>query len=65
MTHHSDMHARYIELEQEGGVINMSGGVSSVVCTMPPEAVAPRGFYMVFALTAGGVPSPAGWIQIV
>ncbi|MEQ1631407.1 MAG: galactose oxidase-like domain-containing protein, partial [Planctomycetota bacterium] len=26
---------------------------------------AQRGYYMVFVVTAGGVPSPAGWIQIV
>jgi hypothetical protein len=65
MNHHSDMYARYIELEQEGGATNMTGGILSIVCTMPSEGVAPRGYYMVFALTAGGVPSHAGWVQIV
>ncbi|MEQ1633596.1 MAG: galactose oxidase early set domain-containing protein, partial [Planctomycetota bacterium] len=64
VTHHSDMHARYVELEQIGAIIDMSSGVAKVVCSMPPEGLAPRGYYMVFAVTAGGVPSPAGWIQI-
>jgi hypothetical protein len=65
MTHHSDMHARYIELEQLGVDMESQTWTASVLCNMPPETLAPRGYYMVFALTSGGVPSPAGWIQIV
>lgn len=65
MTHHSDMHARYIELELEEGGFDLSGGMSTGTYSMPTEAMAPRGYYMVFVVTAGGVPSQAGWLQIV
>ncbi|MGE3174557.1 MAG: galactose oxidase-like domain-containing protein [Planctomycetota bacterium] len=63
MTHHSDMHARYVELDRIE--VTAKPGGASVLCAMPKEGHAPRGYYMVFALTAGGVPSSAAWLQIV
>lgn len=65
MTHHSDMHARYVELTVEGSGVNVQSSTATIICTMPTESLAPRGYYMVFALTDIGVPSVAGWIQIV
>ncbi|MEQ1736823.1 MAG: galactose oxidase early set domain-containing protein [Rhodoglobus sp.] len=64
MTHHSDMHARYIELEKVDASHDPATGLTTMVYDMPIETVAPRGYYMLFALTDGGVPSEAAWIQI-
>lgn len=64
MTHHSDMHARYVEMEQTGVDLALETGAATILCTIPSETLAPRGYYMMFAMTSGGVPSPAGWIQI-
>jgi len=65
MTHHSDMHARYVELTVEESGVDISNSTVTLHCTMPTESIAPRGYYMVFALTDGDVPSVAQWIQIV
>ncbi len=72
LTHHSDMHARYIELDID----------NSIVPTLPPppnpsihfkapasSKLAPKGYYMVFLVTNGqgvpkGTPSVATWARI-
>ncbi len=60
LTHHADMSARYIELESTA--ISEKPGHRAFV--MPTETEAPRGYYMLWAITDGGVPSEAVWVRI-
>ncbi|MGD9695190.1 MAG: galactose oxidase-like domain-containing protein [Thermoleophilia bacterium] len=58
VTHGNDMHQRHVELA-------VSPAAGGLVATAPPSGgVAPPGWYMLFALDAGGVPSTAGWIHV-
>lgn len=58
-THHSDMSARYIEL------VSTAVTTTSRTFSLPAETVVPRGYYMLWAVSAGGVPSEAIWIRVV
>lgn len=58
VTHHSDMHQRYIECN-----VNLLGN-NMLQFTVPPETDAPRGYYMAFAVTAGGIPAEALWVRL-
>lgn len=59
ITHHSDMTARYVEL--------MSSPVSATsrLFALPDSRALPRGYYMMFALNGGGVPSEAVWVRVL
>ena len=57
-THGNDMNQRHVEL----AVTQTGGGLSAVA---PANAnLAPPGTYMLFALTADGVPSVARWVRL-
>lgn len=58
VTHHFDMSARYIELA------STSGGPGSRTFQVPAETVAPRGYYLLWAVDNSGVPSKAIWVRI-
>jgi hypothetical protein len=57
-THGLDMNARHVELAVTP---TGSGGFTA---TAPTARVAPRGYYMLFVLTATGVPSVAKWVHV-
>ena len=57
-THANDMHQRHVELAVTGG----AGGLN--VNAPPSASVAPPGWYMLFVMTADGVPSVARWIHL-
>lgn len=59
VTHHSDMHQRYVECNVNSLAANM------LQFTLPPETTAPRGYYMAFAVTSGGIPSEALWVRLL
>lgn len=57
-THANEMHARHVEL----AVTETSRGLHAAA---PPNSrVAPPGYYMLFTLTPGGVPSKARWVHL-
>jgi hypothetical protein len=56
-THAVEMNARHVELAVTAG----PGGLSAMA---PVANVAPPGYYMLFALTATGIPSVATWVHI-
>jgi hypothetical protein len=56
-THAVEMNARRVEL----AVTRTAGGFTAVA---PTSTVAPPGYYMLFTLTADGVPSTASWVHI-
>jgi hypothetical protein len=61
VTHHSDMHQRYVELQTD-----VERG-NHVVFHMPApaaEAQAPRGIYMLWLITNAGTPSVAQWVVL-
>ncbi len=59
MTHHSDMHARYFELESTVTDINPN----QIQITIPAnENLAPRGFYMLWLVTDTDAVSDAMWV---
>lgn len=76
ITHHSDMHQRYVELDPCTGdpcpvSPDVSPGVSFVAFTAPPSSRhAPRGYYMLFLVTnpqggnPRGTPSVATWVRL-
>ncbi|MCU0865331.1 MAG: galactose oxidase early set domain-containing protein [Planctomycetes bacterium] len=67
MTHHSDMSARYIEMELDptpGQGITVPVGTASMWFKTPEEKVLPRGYYMLFVVEKTGVPSEATWVRI-
>ncbi|HHK41707.1 MAG TPA: DUF1929 domain-containing protein [Planctomycetaceae bacterium] len=56
VTHHNDYDQRYVELDV------LSATDTSITVAAPLDANhAPRGYYMVFAVSAQGTPSEAGW----
>ena len=57
-THTVDMNARHIEL-----AVTPTGN-GGFTATAPTAQVAPPGHYMLFALTAAGVPSVAKWVHV-
>ena len=59
VTHHSDMHQRYVECS----VNPVTEGMLQF--SLPPETKAPRGYYMAFAVTTGGIPSKALWVRLL
>lgn len=62
ITHHSDMSARFVDVT--GSLIG--GSNATMQFQLPPgTGRLPRGFYMLFALNSGGVPSVAEWVKIV
>jgi hypothetical protein len=56
-THANEMNARQVEL----AVTPNGGGFNA---TAPTAEVAPPGYYMLFVLTAGGIPSVARWVHV-
>jgi hypothetical protein len=56
-THADEMSARHVEL-----AVTATGG--GFTATAPTAAVAPPGYYMLFVLTANGIPSPASWVHV-
>jgi hypothetical protein len=56
-THANEMNARRVKL-----AVTPSGGGFSA--TAPTATVAPPGYYMLFVLTADGIPSIARWVHI-
>ena len=59
MTHHTDAGQRYIK------VPIVSRAPNSITVRAPADGnIAPPGFYMLFLLTASGVPSEAGFIRV-
>ena len=60
VTHHSDMHQRYVEL-----VVQNNAVTNTIAFLTPRNATyAPRGYYMLFLLTDGGVPSQARFVKL-
>jgi hypothetical protein len=57
-THTVDMNTRHVELALT------STGNGAFTATAPTAEVAPPGHYMMFALTAAGVPSVATWVHV-
>ncbi len=60
ITHHSDMTARYVELDSA----LVAGTTDRRVFNVPDGNVLPRGYYMLFALNNANVPSVADWVLI-
>jgi len=68
ITHHCDMTARYVELPSAAG----SGPLTQPptrLFQLPYSSVTgrctlPRGYYMLFAVNLGGIPSVAQWVKI-
>lgn len=58
MTHHSDMSARYIELP------TVAVNQQTLQFDLPAQTVVPAGYYMLWVLTNGGIPSEAVWIKV-
>lgn len=57
-THADEMQARHVELR-------VTRTANGFVASAPPRAaVAPPGYYMLFVVTKGGVPSKAKWIHV-
>jgi len=57
VTHHSDMHQRYFEM----AVTQVSP--TELQFTTPAETQTPRGYYMLWAVANGGIPSHAIWVM--
>ena len=57
-THHSDMHARYVECTIGAETAN------GLQFTLPVETQAPRGYYMAFAVTDMRIPAEAIWVRL-
>jgi hypothetical protein len=56
-THADEMNARHVEL----AVTPTAGGFTA---TAPSPQVAPPGYYMLFTVTADGIPSVASWVHL-
>ena len=56
-THADEMNARHVEL----AVTSTSSGFTA---TVPTARVAPPGYYMLFTVTADGIPSVAKWVHV-
>jgi galactose oxidase len=60
-THHSDMHARYVEMVIDGA----AELVDAVRFRAPPDDKhAPRGIYMLFVVTSAGAVADAVWVVL-
>ena len=59
VTHHSDMHQRYVEL-----VADVSGGETIEFRTPTAETQAPPGLYMLFLITNAPSVSHAIWVML-
>lgn len=59
ITHHSDMSARYVELQ------SVAVDSRHRICSLPAETVVPRGYYLMWAVDNGGVPSTAIWVKVL
>jgi Galactose oxidase-like, Early set domain len=64
VTHHSDLDARYLELERRE--VNDEPKRESRISFLPPKnsRYAPRGWYMLFLVTNEKVPSVALWVHL-
>jgi len=61
VTHHSDMHQRYWKMTAQPD----PEASNSILFTTPPDAThAPRGYYMMFLVTNGRVPSVAQFVRL-
>jgi len=56
-THADEMNARHVELS----VVSTADGFTA---TAPTARIAPPGYYMLFVLTADGIPSVARWVHV-
>ena len=59
VTHHSDMHQRYVELSTV-----VEGGVRAYFRTPTSDKQAPRGLYMLFVVTNAPSVSEAIWVRL-
>lgn len=60
ITHQTNTDQRYVGL-----LVDPTRGEASLTVHAPPDGgVAPPGFYMLFAVTADGIPSVARWLQV-
>jgi hypothetical protein len=59
VTHHSDMHQRYVELKTD-----VNNGNEVRLTMVDVESIAPRGLYMMWLLTTSGAPSEAMWVVV-
>lgn len=69
ITHHSDMHQRYVELEEPTGIpppntITVKTPSWSSTGTAQGSVVAPPGCYMMFLVSSTGTPSIAQWVRL-
>lgn len=58
VTHHFDTDQRYVQLKFEPS----PDGSSALVINTPSSDLAPRGYWMLFLVTAAGTPSVAHWV---
>lgn len=58
ITHHTDMSARYVDLTSS------PLSAARMKFDVPSETVAPRGYYLLWAIDNSGVPSSAIWVRI-
>jgi hypothetical protein len=56
-THADEMNARHVELA-------LTPTADGFTATAPNPSVAPPGYYMLFTVTAGGIPSVASWVHL-
>ena len=56
-THANEMNARHVELA-------ITTTATGFTASVPTRRVAPPGYYMLFALTASGIPSRAKWVHV-
>jgi Galactose oxidase-like, Early set domain len=61
ITLHSDMSARYVDVT--GSLVGGSPGTMQFQLPAGTGRL-PRGFYMLFALNSGGIPSVAEWVKV-
>jgi hypothetical protein len=61
-THHSDMHARYVETVMDTGAADLVNVVSFK--TPLDDKHAPRGIYMLFLVTSAGAVADAIWVVL-
>ena len=71
MTHHSDMSARYVEaavtlteLVLPAWPSASTVGAQEAAFAVPDDKTLPKGYYMLFAVGQGGIPSSAIWVRI-
>jgi hypothetical protein len=65
VTHHCDMHQRYLELASSVDPLQPQNNCRRAAQLPTSDKLAPHGYYMLFAVTNQGAPSHAIWVVIV